>query len=870
MTGGAGWRTRLFVVFALIATSLGVRTLVRPQLAAAAAATPSPAITEFVDPVNGSDPVGIAAGPDGNVWVTDSNDFDTHKIVSVTPFGSFTPYNVDPGGGNCCSDPLGIVKGSDNNMWFTESTTGANEIGRIAGGVYQHFALPQANSMPTAITAGPPGTLWFTEAGVSGTAHGPATIGRITTGGAVSEFLTGHPYNAPYGMTMGPDGKIWYTEQSDLTGTAATYVSAINPSTQAISSIQVAGSGVGLSGVTAGSDNNIWFTEMNTTPNGDQLGRIVPSGGSGTWNRSVQDPGTGVNSITTGPDGFLYFTEPQSNSIGRIDPRTIPASGTVNVTEHFSVITNPGFSLGAPPTGITAGPDGNIWFTEGSGKSEGGPSPVHNVGRLTLTPAVSFSAMPGFGVVPINATSSPQNVVATTGGVATLTFSGFSLTGANPGDFKISSNGCAPASLSAADNATQTCSIGVTFKPTTAGARSATLHVTDNAGSQDIALSGTGLSGSATPSPSSIAFGSQTVNTTSAARSVTITNPSGGSLIVSAVSIGGANPGDFTKTADGCSGTTVAAGGTCSVSVSFAPTATGGRAASLSFTDSAGDSPQNVALSGTGVAQSSPPPPPPPPSPPPTPVGGYWLAATDGGIFNYGVAGFFGSTGNIHLNKPIVGMAATPSGHGYWLVASDGGIFSYGDAGFFGSAGGINLNKPIVGMAATPSGHGYWLVATDGGIFSYGDAKFFGSTGNIHLNQPIVAMAATRSGGGYWLSASDGGIFNYGDAKFFGSTGSIHLNKPIVSMAAAPDGSGYWLAATDGGIFNFGSARFFGSTGAIHLNQPVVGMAGTGDGSGYWLVASDGGIFNFGSAGFFGSAGAIHLNRPIVVMAAAP
>ena len=87
------------------------------------------------------------------------------------------------------------------------------------------------------------------------------------------------------------------------------------------------------------------------------------------------------------------------------------------------------------------------------------------------------------------------------------------------------------------------------------------------------------------------------------------------------------------------------------------------------------------------------------------------------------------------LNKPVVGMAPMPDGGGYWLVASDGGIFSYGDASFFGSRGGQPLNKPIVGMAATPDGGGYWLVASDGGIFSYGDAVFQGSTGGITLNQ---------------------------------------------------------------------------------------------------------------------------------------
>jgi hypothetical protein len=74
-------------------------------------------------------------------------------------------------------------------------------------------------------------------------------------------------------------------------------------------------------------------------------------------------------------------------------------------------------------------------------------------------------------------------------------------------------------------------------------------------------------------------------------------------------------------------------------------------------------------------------------------------------------------------------------------VASDGGIFNYGDAVFHGSAGGLPLNKPIVGMAATPDGGGYWLVASDGGIFNYGDAVFQGSAGGLPLNAPIVALA---------------------------------------------------------------------------------------------------------------------------------
>ena len=245
---------------------------------------------------------------------------------------------------------------------------------------------------------------------------------------------------------------------------------------------------------------------------------------------------------------------------------------------------------------------------------------------------------------------------------------------------------------------------------------------------------------------------------------------------------------------------------------------------------------------------------------------GYWMVATDGGIFAFGDAGFLGSTGDIRLNSPIVGMARTVTGQGYWLVAADGGIFSFGDATFFGSAGSIRLNSPIVGMAATGTGNGYWLVARDGGIFAYGDARFLGSAGGTRLNSPIVAMAADRTGEGYWLVASDGGIFAYGDAPFLGSTGNIRLNSPIVGITPTPTSAGYWLVATDGGIFAFGDAPFHGSTGNIKLNKPIVGMASTCFGTGYWMVASDGGIFSFGNAPFLGSTGGIVLNQPVVGM----
>ncbi|MGH8976881.1 MAG: CAP domain-containing protein, partial [Acidimicrobiia bacterium] len=125
-------------------------------------------------------------------------------------------------------------------------------------------------------------------------------------------------------------------------------------------------------------------------------------------------------------------------------------------------------------------------------------------------------------------------------------------------------------------------------------------------------------------------------------------------------------------------------------------------------------------------------------------------------------ARFFGSTGGIRLNRPIVGMAATPTGRGYWMVASDGGIFSFGDARFFGSTGGIRLNRPIVDMASVPNGQGYVMVAEDGGVFLFGQAQFYGSAAGACPGAPASGVAMSRTSPGYWIT--------FGDARTYAFT----------------------------------------------------------------------------------------------------
>ena len=169
--------------------------------------------------------------------------------------------------------------------------------------------------------------------------------------------------------------------------------------------------------------------------------------------------------------------------------------------------------------------------------------------------------------------------------------------------------------------------------------------------------------------------------------------------------------------------------------------------------------------------------------------------------------------------------APAPCDDGYWLVASDGGVFSFGDAGFHGSTGGMRLDAPVVAAAATPSGAGYWLVAADGGVFSFGDARFRGSAGGAG-GSPVRAIAATDDGNGYWLVAEAGEVHAFGDAPVVGdaaaATSEPSLGSPVVAGAGT-----LLLATADGQTVPLGDVDFCGSRYRLPLAGPVVGAAVT-------------------------------------------
>ncbi len=216
---------------------------------------------------------------------------------------------------------------------------------------------------------------------------------------------------------------------------------------------------------------------------------------------------------------------------------------------------------------------------------------------------------------------------------------------------------------------------------------------------------------------------------------------------------------------------------------------------------------------------------------------GYWLVASDGGIFAFGDANFFGSIPGVglhpsgsglphSLDAPIVGMVPSHDGDGYFMVASDGGVFAFGDARFAGSCPGIGgCSGAAVAVMPDASGNGYWLVTAAGDVYAFGDAPFFGAPSP--QSTPVVNAVATPDGAGYWVLYANGAVLSFGDAHPYGGpVGYVNAFNPATSIFPTTDSLGYWVASAKGDVFTFGNAPFLGSMSATPLNGPIVAAFG--------------------------------------------
>jgi hypothetical protein len=209
-------------------------------------------------------------------------------------------------------------------------------------------------------------------------------------------------------------------------------------------------------------------------------------------------------------------------------------------------------------------------------------------------------------------------------------------------------------------------------------------------------------------------------------------------------------------------------------------------------------------------------------------------------------------------------------------VASDGGIFAFGDAGFYGSIPGSGLNPagsglprsldaPIVGMVPSSDGGGYFMVASDGGVFAFGDARFEGSCPGIGgCRGAAVAVVPDATGDGYWVVTSTGAVYTFGDATNYGQPGQ--QSSAVTSATATSDGGGYWILDGAGQVFPLGDAASLGSmpAGSAGGFNPASAIFATSDGGGYWVVTALGKVSPFGDAPNSGDMSGTHLNGPIV------
>jgi len=300
-------------------------------------------VTEFPLSSEGHRPQAIIAGPDGNLWVTDSG---KHKIIRVTPDGKITEFVVPGANANLLQ---GITVGADGNLWFTSPSD--NTIRRMSpkGEFNGEFKIPTTvdkskvggSSFPRGIATGPDGNVWFAEL------HGNK-IGRITPKGEITEFPVPTPDSGPYAPAFDKAGKVWFCEST------ANKVARLDPATGKVDEFPLPTAQCLPRDMTAGPDGNLWFSENQA----DKIGRVTPTG---EVTEFPLPKGSRPVGLATGSDGNIWFSVFGMSKIGRLTP-----DGKVKM---FDIPTR-----GAQPFGLAAGPDGNIWFAE----------QANRIGRLNI------------------------------------------------------------------------------------------------------------------------------------------------------------------------------------------------------------------------------------------------------------------------------------------------------------------------------------------------------------------------------------------------------------------------------------------------------------------------------------------------------
>jgi streptogramin lyase len=267
---------------------------------------------------------------------------------AAAPLGKITEFG--PGLSRFSSLPVGVAAGPDGNVWFTDSGSPLG-IGRITpSGQITEFTqgLAQFKSLGY-VAAGADGNLWFGGSGAK-----PA-IGRITPVGTITIFTDGLQDHADVEqMTTGADGNVWFVD--DRSGHEM--VGRITPAGQ-ITEFPVPGTtGGGLGDITLGSDGNLWFVIEGRD---HAIGQVTPSGVVTAFHPSLfgQNPGSYPDSITAGPGGDLWFTYAgRSDAFVSVGRMTTAGRASAVPIRGLQAADN------SEIDDITEGPDGDLWMTD--------------------------------------------------------------------------------------------------------------------------------------------------------------------------------------------------------------------------------------------------------------------------------------------------------------------------------------------------------------------------------------------------------------------------------------------------------------------------------------------------------------------------
>jgi hypothetical protein len=291
---------------------------------------------------------------------------------------------------------------------------------------------------------------------------------------------------------------------------------------------------------------------------------------------------------------------------------TLTSIALTGSTDFATTATTCGTSLAAGATctvsvdfkpAAAGAATGAISFTD---SATGSPQSVALSGTgvaAALTVTVAPTTLT-FASTTVGATTAAQVVTVKNTSISAVTLGTIGFTGTGATSYVKSATTCTTSLAAAAS-----CTISVEFKPTTAGALPASLSIADNATGtpQLVAITGTGVAAAltVTVSPTVLTFASTTVGATTAAQIVTVKNTSISAVTLGTIGFTGTGATSYVKSATTCT-TSLAAAASCTISVEFKPAAVGSLPASLSIADNATGTPQLVSLTGTGIAAAVP------------------------------------------------------------------------------------------------------------------------------------------------------------------------------------------------------------------------------------------------------------------------